>query len=88
MKGCYDEKDDFSTQEDTWELLGLSKGKKIIGCKWVYAKKQGSLKGDTIRYKARLVGKDYTQRESIDYNEVFSPVMKHSFIQILLARVA
>ena len=44
----------------TWELTELLKEKKVIGCKWVYAKKQGSLKEDTIHYKARLVMKGYT----------------------------
>jgi len=42
--------------------------------------------GDNVRYKARLEAKGYAQREGIDYNEVFLPVMKHSSIQILLAR--
>ena len=56
--------------------------------KWVYAKKQGSLKEDIVRYKSRLVAKGYAQREEIDYNEVFSPVVKHSSIRILLELVA
>jgi len=66
----------------------LPKGKKAISCKWVLAKKHGYLDGDTICYKARLVAKGYTQREDIDYNDVFSHVVKHSSIQILLALVA
>jgi len=35
-----------------------------------------------------LVAKGYTQKEGINYNEVFSPVVKYSSIQTLLALVA
>ena len=35
-----------------------------------------------------LTVKRYAQKESIDYNEIFSPVVKHTSIQILLVIVA
>ena len=34
------------------------------------------------------MAKGYAQKESIDYNEIFSPVVKHYSIRILLALVA
>ena len=39
----------------TWELVPLPAGKRAIGCKWVFKKKQGISEKEGIRYKARLV---------------------------------
>ena len=41
-------------------------------------KKYRSQDGETIRYKTRLVTKGYAQKEGIEYNKVFSTVVKYS----------
>lgn len=69
---------------NTWTLVELPKGRKAIGCKWVYKLKRKS-NGDINLYKGRLVAKGYTQKEGIDYIETFAPVARFSSIRALLA---
>ena len=42
---------------------------------------------EKARYKARLVAKCYSQ-VLVDFNDIFSRVVKHSSIRVLLALVA
>lgn len=52
----------------TWELDHLPKGKKAIGCKWLF-KIEHKADGSIERYKARLVAKGYNQKQGIDNDE-------------------
>ena len=47
-------------KNETWGLAQLPKGRKQIGCKWVFTKKEGFPHDYNVRYKARLVAKGYT----------------------------
>ena len=72
----------------TWILVTKPKGERVISCKWVLKRKPGILGVESARFKVRLVAKGYSQIEEIDYYEVFSLVVKHPSIRVILAIVA
>ena len=48
-----------------WELVKVPEGRKLVGCKWNFKKKEG-----------------------VDFVEIFSPVVRHASIRVLLSIVA
>ncbi|CAM8896406.1 unnamed protein product [Rhodiola kirilowii] len=55
----------------TWELVSKPSGVKIIDSKWVFRIKEANSSTEPLRFKARLCAKGFSQREGIDYNEIF-----------------
>jgi hypothetical protein len=80
------EKTDALKRNKTWNLVELPKDKKVVGYKWVYKLKK--VVDDKVeRYKTRLVAKGYSQKEGIDFHEMFSPVVKLVSVRVVLALV-
>ncbi|KAL8110481.1 hypothetical protein AgCh_026264 [Apium graveolens] len=74
-------------QNHTYDLVKLPKGKRALKNKWVYRLKTDKNSGQT-RYKARLVVKGFSQKKGVDFEEIFSPVVKMSSIRVVLGLAA
>ena len=64
VEECYDEGDWVSLCQRHLGTFWIAQKEKAIGCKWVFAKKEGS-QAATVRYKARLVANGYAQRNML-----------------------
>ncbi len=72
---------------NTWSLVPLPKGRKLISYKWVFKIKHG-VDGEVECYKAILVARGFTQTFKVNYNETFAIVAKFVSIRCVLALVA
>ena len=71
-------------ENDTWQLVPPPEDKNIVGSRWVFKVKRNA-DGSVEKFKARLVAQGYSQAKGIDYQEVFSPVVRSTSIRSLLA---
>jgi len=82
-----DEEINAIERNKTWDLVGLPKGKEVIGVKWVY-KTKCNYEGKIERHKARLVVKGYKQQYGRDYEETFTLVARMETVRAVLSIVA
>ena len=60
MDGAIKEEMQSLHKNQTWEFVELPKGKRDIGCKWTYKKKETVSKKEDEKCKARLAEKGYS----------------------------
>ena len=53
----------------------------------MYKKKEAVSTKESENFKACLVEKDNSQKQGLDYDEIFSPVVKHKSIRTVLSLV-
>ncbi|SYW76540.1 uncharacterized protein UHO2_04781 [Ustilago hordei] len=71
----------------TWETTDLPWGMNTVDTRWVLKIKTDANLVPT-KYKARLVARGFTQREGLDYTEIFAPVAPIQAIRGVLAIAA
>ena len=74
-------------KNETWKLVPLLNSHKPIGLKWVYKLKKDT-QGRIVKHKARLVAKEYVQRQGIDFDEFFAPVARLETVRLLISITA
>jgi hypothetical protein len=84
-KGMKEEMDSLINNQ-TWDLVQFPTGKRALQNKWVYKLKEEY--GGKNRYKARLVVKGFAQKKGIDFDKIFSRVVKMTSIRTILSLMA
>ena len=74
-------------ENHTYDLVKLPQGKKALKNKLVYRLKTEN-NGSQLRYKAQPVVKVFNQKKCIDFEEIFSLVVKISSIRVILRLIA
>lgn len=74
-------------ENDVWDVVPFNKSKKVVSVRWVLRKKTDSV-GEISRYKARLVARGFTQRESLDFDEIYSPTLCKQTLRCVLGVAA
>src|SRR5690606_8200422 len=74
-------------ENDVYDIVDAPVDRKIVPSKWVFKIKHNA-DGTIDRYKARLVAKGFAQQPGVDFDEVFSPVVRYDSLRLLLGLAA
>ncbi|CAM9882426.1 unnamed protein product, partial [Heterosigma akashiwo] len=75
---------DNITGKNTYTLVDRPPGANVIGTRWVLSKKFDA-DGRLVEHEARLVAQGYSQQYSIDFRQIYSPVVNAASLRLLLA---
>jgi hypothetical protein len=74
-------------KNDVWDIVLRPKEKSMVTSKWLYKFKH-VVDGSIEKFKARFVARGFSQKEGIDYEETFAPVVRYTSIRATMAIAA
>jgi len=60
------------------------KDNSVVTSKWLYKIKHG-VDRSAEKYKAMFVARDFSQKEGVDYDEIFAPVSRYTTIHLIIS---
>jgi hypothetical protein len=78
-----EEEFDALMSNETWDFILCPCGTNVVTGKWIF-KYQFKANGTLERYKARWVLCGFTQHPDVDYDEIFSPIVKPAIVHTVL----
>jgi len=70
-----------------WDVVPRPRDKFVVTSKWLYKIKHG-VDGSAEKFKSRFVARGFSQKEGVDYDEIFSPVARYTTIHLIIALAA
>eukprot|EP00253_Pinus_taeda_P003201 PITA_03201 len=86
-KDAMNEEYESIMKNNIWDLVPRPQDKTVVTSKWLYKINHGADKS-VEKYKARFVACGFSQKEGIDYDEVFAPITRYTTIRSIIALVA
>ncbi|TPX38764.1 DNA-directed DNA polymerase [Synchytrium endobioticum] len=74
-------------EKETWELVDAPPDSNVISGRWVFNVKRDR-SGNIERLKARWVGRGFTQKYGLDYDQTFAPTSHLTSVRVVLTIAA
>ena len=71
-------------KNDFWDIVPKIERKSVVSSKWIYQIKH-AVDGSIEKYTARFVARVFSQKEGINYEETFEPIVRYTSIRTSMA---
>ena len=78
---------EYIMNNDVWDVVPRPMDKSVVTFKWLYKIKHGA-DGSAEKFKVRFVARSLSQKEGVNYDEIFAPVAQYTTIRSIIALVA